>query len=74
MRRSLQAFPEFANRAKALRDAQRAWIRFRDAECGLAYAVWARVRCGCSPGPIAGNGDDGCARARPAHTSGSPRG
>ena len=34
------AFPEFANRATALRDAQRAWIAFRDAECGLAYALW----------------------------------
>ncbi|RKF14988.1 DUF1311 domain-containing protein [Roseovarius spongiae] len=25
----------------ALRDAQRAWIAFRDAECGLAYSRWA---------------------------------
>ncbi len=33
-------FPEFANRAETLRDAQRAWIAFRDAECGLAYALW----------------------------------
>ncbi|MEM6385709.1 MAG: lysozyme inhibitor LprI family protein [Pseudomonadota bacterium] len=33
-------FPEFANRADSLRDAQRAWISFRDAECGLAYALW----------------------------------
>jgi uncharacterized protein YecT (DUF1311 family) len=33
-------FPEYANLAKSLRDAQRAWITFRDAECGLAYAVW----------------------------------
>ena len=33
-------FPEFANRASALRDAQRAWIAFRDAECSLAYAAW----------------------------------
>jgi len=24
----------------ALRDAQRAWIVYRDAECGLAYARW----------------------------------
>ena len=24
----------------ALRDAQRAWIAYRDAECGLAYARW----------------------------------
>lgn len=35
-----ETFPEFANRATALRDAQRAWIAFRDAECGLEYAVW----------------------------------
>lgn len=33
-------FPEFSNRVNALRDAQRAWMAFRDAECGLAYAVW----------------------------------
>lgn len=33
-------FPGFANRANALRDAQRAWIAFRDAECALDYAVW----------------------------------
>lgn len=33
-------FPEYANRATSLRDAQRAWITFRDAECGLAYARW----------------------------------
>lgn len=33
-------FPEFAKRAEALLAAQRAWIAFRDAECGLAYAVW----------------------------------
>ncbi|MEM9427653.1 MAG: lysozyme inhibitor LprI family protein [Pseudomonadota bacterium] len=33
-------FPEFANRAESLRAAQRAWIAFRDAECGLAYAMW----------------------------------
>lgn len=33
-------FPEFANRADALRDAQRAWIGFRDGECALAYAMW----------------------------------
>ncbi len=32
--------PEFAKRADSLRDAQRAWIGFRDAECGLAYAMW----------------------------------
>lgn len=33
-------FPEFAKRAESLREAQRAWIVFRDAECGLAYAMW----------------------------------
>ena len=33
-------FPEFANLAEALLEAQRAWIAFRDAECGLAYASW----------------------------------
>lgn len=32
--------PQFARAAEALRDAQRAWIGFRDAECGLAYALW----------------------------------
>lgn len=35
-----ESFPQFANRAESLRDAQRAWIAFRDAECGLAYAQW----------------------------------
>ena len=33
-------FPDFANRAESLRAAQRAWIVFRDGECGLAYALW----------------------------------
>ncbi len=33
-------FPEYAVRADRLRAAQRAWIAFRDAECGLEYAVW----------------------------------
>lgn len=33
-------FPEFAKRAESLRAAQRAWISFRDAECGLDYAMW----------------------------------
>lgn len=27
--------------AEQLRDAQRAWIAFRDAECGLHYGIWA---------------------------------
>jgi uncharacterized protein YecT (DUF1311 family) len=35
-----QLFPEFAGRAEALREAQRAWVAFRDAECRLAYAQW----------------------------------
>ncbi|NOD28865.1 lysozyme inhibitor LprI family protein [Ruegeria atlantica] len=30
--------PELANQ---LRDVQRAWIRFRDAECGLQYSLWS---------------------------------
>ena len=33
-------FPEYAKRVEALVAAQRAWIAFRDAECGLAYASW----------------------------------
>ena len=33
-------FPEYANRAQALRAAQRAWIGFRDAECELSYTLW----------------------------------
>jgi len=35
-----ESFPEFANRAESLRDAQRAWIPLRDADCGLEYALW----------------------------------
>jgi len=35
-----EIFPEFANRAKTLLAAQRAWITFLDAECQLEYAVW----------------------------------
>ena len=31
---------DFAKRAESLRAAQRAWIAFRDGECGLAYAMW----------------------------------
>lgn len=34
------SFPEYAKRVENLRAAQRAWIAFRDAECGLAYAQW----------------------------------
>ena len=33
-------FSEYANRAIALRAAQRAWITFRDAECEFDYASW----------------------------------
>lgn len=33
-------FPEFAVRVTQLRDAQRAWIAFRDAECTLHYGAW----------------------------------
>ena len=33
-------FQEFAKRVESLRGAQRAWIAFRDAECGLEYAMW----------------------------------
>lgn len=32
-------FPEYAVRVTQLRDAQRAWIAFRDAECALQYGV-----------------------------------
>lgn len=32
--------PGFAVRVESLRKAERAWIAFRDAECGLEYAVW----------------------------------
>jgi len=32
--------PDFAVRAERLRDAQRAWIAFRDAQCAFDYAVF----------------------------------
>lgn len=35
-----ELFPEFANRADSLREAQRAWITWRDADCALEYAIW----------------------------------
>jgi uncharacterized protein YecT (DUF1311 family) len=35
-----ELFPEFANRADSLRDAQRAWIPLRDTQCALEYAMW----------------------------------
>ncbi len=34
-----EVFPEFANRAEALKKAQRAWLVFRDASCDLEYAL-----------------------------------
>ena len=33
-------FPEFAQRAEKLLEAQRAWIAYRYAECALDYAEW----------------------------------
>ncbi|WP_170478941.1 lysozyme inhibitor LprI family protein [Ruegeria arenilitoris] len=32
---------ESAELANELREAQRAWISFRDAECGLQYSLWS---------------------------------
>ena len=34
-----EIFPEFANRADALKKAQRAWLVYRDATCDLEYAL-----------------------------------
>ena len=34
------SFPEFARRVESLRDAERAWIGFRDAQCAFEYAQW----------------------------------
>ena len=33
-------FPAFAVRADQVRDAQRAWIAFRDANCAMQYGLW----------------------------------
>ena len=33
-------FPEFAHRVEQLRDAQRAWIAYRDANCAMEYGLW----------------------------------
>lgn len=33
-------FPEYAARAEWLRNAQRAWIGYRDAQCGFDHAFW----------------------------------
>lgn len=35
-----ESFPGYAVRAEKMRDAQRAWIPLRDADCGLEYALW----------------------------------
>ena len=32
--------PEFAQRADRLRDAQRAWIAYRDANCAFDHSIW----------------------------------
>lgn len=47
------------SRADALRDAQRAWIAFRDADCALAWSIW---QDGTIRGPVA-------ARCRLDHTA-----
>lgn len=36
----LEYFPEFAVRKTQLRDAQRAWITYRDANCLMEYGLW----------------------------------
>ncbi|WP_334194832.1 lysozyme inhibitor LprI family protein [Pararhodobacter sp.] len=33
-------FPEFARRVEQLRNAQRAWIAYRDANCAMEYGLW----------------------------------
>lgn len=33
-------FPEYAVRDTQVRDAQRAWITFRDANCAMDYGLW----------------------------------
>lgn len=35
-----ELFPEYAERADWLLEAQRAWIPFRDGQCALEYAMW----------------------------------
>lgn len=35
-----EGWSQILNRANALRDAQRAWIAFRDADCTARYAMW----------------------------------
>ena len=36
----LEIFPEYAVRDTQVRDAQRAWITFRDANCAMDYGLW----------------------------------
>jgi len=36
----LEFFPEFAVRDTQVRDAQRAWIAYRDAKCDMEYGLW----------------------------------
>jgi len=43
--------PEFAVRAERLRDAQRAWIVFRDADCAVEYALWSNGSLRLIAGP-----------------------
>ena len=35
-----EGFPEYAVREERLREAQRAWITYRDANCAADYAAW----------------------------------
>ncbi len=35
-----ETMPEYSGMAEALREAQRAWAEFNDAECRLAFAAW----------------------------------
>jgi len=48
--------PEYAVRAARLRDAQRAWIVFRDADCAVDYALWGNgsLRLIAGPSCLAG--------------------
>ena len=36
----MKYYPEYAIRVDILRDAQRAWIAYRDAVCRSAYSIW----------------------------------
>ncbi len=35
-----ESFPEYAIRDTQVRDAQRAWIAFRDTNCSMEYGLW----------------------------------